>query len=396
MKNKTKWGGLMSASMLALAACGGATPAANSEPIRVGAVADLTGGTSDIGVFADRGIKAYVAWKNSTGGINGRKIELLTADYEYKVPKAEELYSKFVSQDKAIMFIGWGTGDTEALRPKIKADKIPFVSASFAATLNDQNEAPFNFLVAATYSDQLVIAQQYVIDEAKKAGQDAGKLKFAYLVNNSPFGQSPVAAGKDNAKANGVGEPLVVPSLGAAADHTPQLTQIKDFGATHIFYQNVPSPVARSLKDAKTLGLKAQMVCLNYCSHELLIKLQPEAAEGTLGVIPFNAAADGAKVALEWAAKNNIDIANGQSGYVQGWWTAAILLQGAEDTLKANKPLTGDNMKASLEALKNFQTGGVTGPLNFSATDHRATRSAQMYQVKGGKWTAVTGVLTAK
>src|SRR5690606_33388609 len=106
------------------------------------------------------GVIAYVDWLNSSGGINGRPIELLSADYAYQVPNAESLYAQFV-EEGVVAFIGWGTGDTEALRGRIAEDEIPFMSASYSDALNDPNgEAPYNFLVGTTYSDQLVILQQ--------------------------------------------------------------------------------------------------------------------------------------------------------------------------------------------------------------------------------------------
>lgn len=399
MKLKTfAWLALLTVTALALAACGGSTVPGSTEPIKVGAIFDETGATSDIGVFYARGVRAYVDWKNENGGIAGRKIDLKAQDYEYKVPKAEELYTQFTTQDKVVVFMGWGTGDTEALRPKITNDKIPFVSASFAGTLTDPKTTPYNFIVAPTYSDQLVIEQQYILDEWKKAGK-SGLPKFAYLHSNSPFGKSPLDAGIAHAKANGLADPLAVPMVAASADHTPLLTQIKDYGATHVFIQNVPSPAARALKDAKTMGLTndVQFICLNYCSHELFIKLAGDAAEGVIGAIPFNpVGAAGAQTAIDYAAKKNINIADGVSGYVQGWWAMAILLEGVERVVKENKPLTGENIKAALETLKGFETGGVAAPISFTADSHAGTKSLKLFKVTGGKWTPLTEVLTAQ
>ena len=386
MKSITQISSVIAATSVVLAACSGGGAGSN-DPIKVGAIYDLTGATSDIGAFGAKGTTAYFDWKNANGGIGGRKIDFKSADYEYKVPKAEELYTQFVTQDKAVVFIGWGTGDTEALRPKITADKVPFVSASYAATLANPKETPYNFLVAPTYSDQLVIAQQYALDEWKKAGK-SGQPKFAYLINNSPFGKSPVDAGKAHAKANGLAEPLEVPSQGPTADHTPQLTQIKDYGATHVFLQNVPSPPSKTLKDAKTLGMlgSVQFVCLNYCAHELTVKLAGDAAEGLWGVVPFSVDAEGAKVPLEFAKSKGIIISGGESGYVQGWYAAAIIMEGVDRTIKANKPLTGENIKASMETLKDFSTGGVAQPITFTDTDHRGSRATRIAKVQGGKW----------
>jgi branched-chain amino acid transport system substrate-binding protein len=129
-----------------------------------------------------------------------------------------------------------------------------------------------------------------------------------------------------------------------------------------------------------------QFVCLNYCAHELTVKLAGDAAEGLWGIVPFSVDAEGAKVPLEFAKSKGINIAGGESGYVQGWYAAAIIMEGVDRTIKANKPLTGENIKASMETLKDFSTGGVAQPITFTDTDHRGSRATRIAKVQGGKW----------
>lgn len=387
---------------LLLAGCGAAGPSTSSEnePIKIGAIFDLTGATADVGKPYSEGLLAYIDWKNAQGGINGRPLELLNADYAYKVDKAEELYTQYVTQDKVVAFAGWGTGDTEALKGKITQDKIPFMSASYSVNLANPAETPYNFLVATTYSDQLIIAQKWALDDWKGKGQ-SGAPKFAYLINDSPFGRSPLPDGVKHAEANGVPTPLEVPSPRGATDLTPQLTQIKDYGANYVFLQNVSSPAALALKNAQSLGLKdgIQFVCLNWCANELLITLAGDAAEGVVGAIPFappSSGAEGAKVVLDYAKSKNIDLTGKEIPFVQGWWAMAILVEGIERTVKEGKALTGENIKASLESMKDFSTGGVTAPVTFTSTDHRGTKSLKLYQVKGGNWVPITDFVTAE
>ena len=145
--------------LLGLAACGGGGggSSADSGPIKIGIIADLTGATGDVGKPYNEGMLAYIDWINSKGGIKGRKIEGMSNDYAYAVPKAEELYKKYVT-DGAVAIQGWGTGDSEALRTKVASDKLPFMSASYAEVLTSPKDSPYNFVVAPTYSDQMRVA----------------------------------------------------------------------------------------------------------------------------------------------------------------------------------------------------------------------------------------------
>ncbi len=385
--------GILILGML-LAACGGGGGA--SEPIKIGAVFDLTGPTSDVGTLYANGERGYVEWLNANGGINGRQVELIGQDYAYDVAKAEQLYSQYVNQDKVVAFMGWGTGDTEALRGKIATDKIPFMSASYSINLINIDEAPYNFLAGTSYSDQMVIALQWVKEDAAKKGVDP---KVVVFHHNSPFGESPVPDGQDYADANGIAYTnMAMPS--GATDLTPQLTQAQDFGANYIIIQNVSSPAALLLKNAKSLGMtnSVQFICLNWCADELFIKLSEGAAEGTLGILPFTAdlTVPGAQDAANFLKEKGDSLESQGLHYVQGWWTMATMVEGIKRTLDAGKELTGENLRASLEGIQNFETGGVTAPLNFSPTDHRGNDAARIHQVKSDKWVPITDFIRSR
>ncbi|NOZ73518.1 MAG: ABC transporter substrate-binding protein [Chloroflexi bacterium] len=380
---------------LLLAACAPAS-APPSEVIKIGAIFDLTGPTSDVGTLYANGQKGYIEWLNANGGINGRQVELISQDYAYDVAKAEQLYSQYVNQDKVVAFQGWGTGDTEALRGKIATDKIPFMSASYSINLVDIDEAPYNFLAGTSYSDQMVIALQWVKDDAAEKGVDA---KVVVFHHNSPFGESPVPDGKDYADANGIAYTNIAMPSGAT-DLTPQLTQAQDFGANYIIIQNVSSPAALLLKNAKSLGMtdSVQFICLNWCADELFIKLSEGASDGALGILPFGAdlTVPGAKAAAELLKSKGDSLENQGLHYLQGWWTGATMVEGIKRTLDGGKDLTGENIRASLEGLRDFDTGGVTAPLNFSPTDHRGNDAARIHQVQGGKWVPITDFIRSR
>lgn len=389
------WMSLLLTLGMLLTGCGGGGDASDGA-IKIGAIFDITGPTSDVGKPYSEGIKAFVKSKNESGGIQGRQIELISDDYGYKVDRAEELYTQYVTQDNVIAFSGWGTGDTEALRGKITEDKIPFFSASYSIQLANPAETPYNFLFGTSYSDQLVIAQKWALEDwASQGNSDAPK--FAYLHHDSPFGKSPLPEGKAHAEANGV-EALGVPSPGGATDLTAQLTQIKDFGANYVFLQNVSSPASLAIRNAQEQGLDIQFVCLNWCANDLLIGLSSDAGEGVVGAIPFappSSGAKGAKEALDYAAANDIKVAD-EILFVQGWWSMAILIEGMERAAKEGEELTGEKIKTAMESISGFETGGVAAPITFSSTDHRGNKSLKMYRVESGAWNPITDALSAE
>ena len=138
------------------------------QDIVIGNLADITGGTGDVGKPYADGIKAYTDYINANGGINGRKIKLLQQDYAYKIPEALSLYKKFKDQDKVVAIQVWGSGDTEALKEQVAKDQIPYWSASYSAHLTDPTKSPYNFFCAPDYSSACRAGLKYIKDNWKE------------------------------------------------------------------------------------------------------------------------------------------------------------------------------------------------------------------------------------
>lgn len=370
-----------------VAGCGGSSSGnsgggggSGAKPIVVGAIFDLSGATADVGTPYGEGVRGYVDWRNAKGGIEGRKIELNWQDYAYDVAKAEQLYSQFVSQG-AVAFLGWGTGDSEALRARVTSDKIPFMSGSYSEGLADPKKTPYNFVVAPTYSKQMEVA----LDLIKKEGGTG----VAAFYNDSPFGKSPLKAGETKAGALGLEFSSYAMPKGATS-YDAQLTTAK--GATDIVVQNVSSPAALLAKNVKAQGLTMHLTCLNWCTDEQYVSLAGPAAEGTKGVAPFappTVQVAGMKDPADYLQSKGESLEKKGVHFVQGWYTAALMAAGIEKAIKDGGDPTGEQIKKALEEMAAFDTGGVTPPIKFTAEDHEGMKAAPLYQVKNGQWAAL-------
>ncbi len=379
---------MAAASGLVLSACGGSgdgDSADSDEPIKIGIIADLTGATGDVGAPYNEGMKAYIDWRNSDGGIEGRKIEALSNDYAYEVPKAEQLYKQYVN-DEVVAIQGWGTGDTEALSGSVAKDELPFMSGSFAEPLTDPKDAPYNFVVAPTYSDQMRIALNWIDEDG------GGKSEVAVFHNDSPFGTAPVKDGKEWIKEKDYDlgyKAYAMPS--GSQNYVGLLSQAKSQGAKYIVIQNVASPAALVAKDIAAQKLDMKIVCLNWCGNELFIDgAGDKAAEGHVLVQPFapiTAEKEGHKVMAEYAKEKGIDEADMGVSWVQGWTVMDVMASGFEDALKEGKDLSGVSLRESLESMDAVDTGGIIGDgtVEFSAESHRGSTSAGIYEAKDGK-----------
>ena len=131
---------------VAAAVCLMITPMAMAKEIVVGGIFDITGPTGDVGKDYALGAMAAVKYYNSQGGVDGDMVKLISNDYAYKIPEAVNLYKKYSKVDKVFCIQGWGTGDTNALRPMINKDKIIYMSASYDGNLTNPQEDPLQLL----------------------------------------------------------------------------------------------------------------------------------------------------------------------------------------------------------------------------------------------------------
>ena len=80
----------------------------------------------------------------------------------------------------------------------------------------------------------------------------------------------------------------------------------------------------------------------------------------------------------------------GTNVYVEGWVNILSVTEALKTADKAGD-LTPAGIRNAFEKFKDFDTGGLGPPLTFTSTDHRASMSAKIYEIKGGKMVDVSG-----
>jgi branched-chain amino acid transport system substrate-binding protein len=334
----------------------------------------------------------YIEWINGEGGIDGREIDATSKDYAYDVPTAERLYKEYINEG-AVAIQGWGTGDSEALMNKVSADELPFMSASYAEVLTDPNEAPYNFVVAPTYSDQMRVALNWISEDA------GGPAQVAMFHNDSPFGLAPLEDGQNWISEQGLDltmEPYAMPA--GSANYVGLLSQAEKQGAKYIVIQNVSSPAAQVAKDIKAQGLDMKIVCLNWCADEQFIDTAGDAAEGHILLQPFapiTADQPGHEDIQSFLENEGSSLEEKGLHYAQGWYTMHVMAEGIRAALENGEELSGPAIKEALETMGPIDTGGVvgTGEVEFSADSHRGSTGSGIYQAEGGEMKPVeTGV----
>lgn len=360
----------------------------SARTVKVGGLYDITGATGDVGTPYSEGEEAYFKHLNNKGGIEGLNIELHGKDYAYEISNAQTEYQGLRDRDNVSAILGWGTGDTEALRQQVAQDELPFVSASYSENLKDLEESPYNFLVAASYSDQGRAILKWI-----KENHDGDDPKVALLYNDTPFGESPIKDIEDYAEEVGIeiaGSQVIDVS---ATDATSQILDMKKADPDYAIIQQTWGATSTILKDAKTHDVDTQFIGLNWASGEGVIELVGEDAEGYMGVLSHalpNEDFPGMEEVEEYLDDEGLTIEDIDQKFIQGWATAKIMVAAIEEAAEqTDGDITGVEIREALESIE-VDLGGLGADVSFSADNHAGTEETRLGVVKDGEWEPIT------
>lgn len=119
-------------------------PGVTDTEIKLGTTAPYSGPASGYGVYG-QAQTAYFQMINDNGGINGRKIDLISLDNAFSPPKAVEQTRKLVESEEVFAIAGFlGTATNAAVQKYLNAKKVPnLFLTSGAERFNDPKEYPW-------------------------------------------------------------------------------------------------------------------------------------------------------------------------------------------------------------------------------------------------------------
>jgi branched-chain amino acid transport system substrate-binding protein len=215
-------------SAVALAQGFPAPAIAQNEPIKVGYLPALTGPSSSTGVGINRGVQLGIEAINSAGGINGRKIELISRDTQSDPTKAVNAVAELTQRQKVAMIFGpVNSGEALAATPLIARDKVPMLHPCWVDELIDVKKYPMAYRIAPTNTQVGGGANYYVVDVLKLK-------KVAVISDTTGYGTASVNTYVPMLKAKGA-EVVYTNHIDAAnPDLKPELLRMQAAGAQAI------------------------------------------------------------------------------------------------------------------------------------------------------------------
>jgi len=342
---------------------------------------------------------AYMNKINAQGGINGRKIKLISLDDGYSPPKALERARELVESERVLGFFGSvGTTPNIAVAKYLNDRKVPHLLISSGAPRwgdPKMNKWSTPFYILQTTEAQIVA--KYLLSTKPDA-------KVGVLYQNDDYGKGYLKAFRD-ALGSKADKMIVQASSYDVTDPTveSQIIQLKNSGADTIFNVTTSKFAAQAIRKIADLNWKPLHLAINAVTSVEAV-LKPAGLEQSKDIVslqfmktpgdPEWANDSGMNEYMtfmkEWAPQEAaLDPTAGVS-YMMSKITEIILRNCGND-------LSRENLLKQATTLQNIELPlllpGVT--VGYAPDDYTPIRKARMTRFNGEKWLPLGDLVSA-
>jgi len=364
-------------------------PGASDTQIKLGQTMPYSGPASAYGTIG-KVEAAYFKMINDQGGVNGRKIELISLDDGYSPPKTVEQVRRLVEQEEVMaLFQTLGTPCNSAIHKYVNAKKVPHLFLATGATKwGDPKDFPWTMGFNLSYQSEGKIYAAYLLKNKPDA-------KISILYQNDDFGKDVLKGVKDGL-GDKASKMIVAEATYEVSDATvdSQILTLKGSGADTFINITTPKFGAQAIRKVFDSGWKALHIVNNVAASVGSV-LTPAGLDKSVGLLtvqyyqdPTDPQWDNEPAMKEWRAfmakyypDGNTKDASNLYGVLAAQTMVQVLKQCGDE-------LTRENLMKQAAALKDFKLPLMLPgmAINTSASDFFPFEQAKMAKFTGKQW----------
>jgi len=332
------------------------------DKIVMGAWIAQSGLLATMGKQDTQAVRAFLNMVNEQGGVNGRKIEWIVEDDEYKPEKTVAVARKLDKVDKIFVYFGClGTSNTvAAYNAYVKEANIPIVSLQATGAIVSQ---PPKRLIFPVTAPQYVENRAYV----DFAVNNYRAKTFGVLYQNDEFGQ--VGSDQVAIQVKNVGAKIISEQRfeTQSTDVSSQILSLKKANPDAVVVSSTGDRQAIILKEAAKLGYYPVWFFQASLNDPDVLALAGPAADGAHCSIlnnPLDAKTDGMKLFKDTMQKYY----PGQILTQNHMCTWTSVHSGVEAIRRMGDNITRENLIKTLEGLREVDSG-VGPPVSFNTIE---------------------------
>jgi branched-chain amino acid transport system substrate-binding protein len=365
------------------------TPGITDKEILIGSCSALEGPSHFLGSETVTGAKAYFDMVNDAGGVDGRKLKLVSYDDSYDPAKTEACFNRLLEQKVFALAFFVGTPTAVKYVPMAENNKIPLIGLfTGAQTLY----VPFRHWVVnvrASYFDE-------TREQIDGLWGGLGYKKIGVIYPEDAFGAAVLEGVKTALKAHGA-DPIAVASYQRqTAQVVGAIDTVRAANPEAVVVVGPANTVAPILKQSHAIGWKPLFLTVSFVGTDDLIQEAGTDADGMVitQVVPPYYLTEFKTVALYRRTLTKY-FPSAQPNFVslEGFVDAMVLVDGLKH---AGKDLTREGLIHGIESLHNVDLG--LGPqliLDYSAKDHKGFDHVLPTVIRGGRAVPFTDWATA-
>jgi branched-chain amino acid transport system substrate-binding protein len=365
------------------AGCGGSGGGAN-DVIKVGWLGPLTGNVAQYGQAVKNGVDLYVEQLNAAGGINGKKIELVSYDEEGDATKAVTGYNSVMDQGVVAIIGSVTTAPTIAVVAESFADNTPMITASATAipvTFNEETNQVYTNMFRSCFIDSFQGVTMARFAKNVLAADTAAVL----YDNGDTYSTGVYDYFVNECAAQGIEVVATESYASGSVDFSGQLTNIAAANPDVLFLPVYYNDVALIASHAAAAGITAPMLGVDGWSS-------------VLDAVSDTALVEGAYYCSGYSVEDTRElVVNFLSDYgkkyngstpnmfdAQGYDAAWILFDAIAAAEKSGKKYGTDEYKqAIIDAMAATDKEFVTGRVSFDSHND-PQKSAAIIKISGG------------
>ena len=335
-----------------------------NDKILLGQAAVFSGPAAQLGIQMRNGILSYFNYVNERGGVNGRKLELVTEDDGYDPARAQAASRKLIEEKKVFGLLGYVGTPTGTEHIKVTAPaKVPLVGMFTGAEALRVPMSRYIFHVRASYYDET----EKIVEQVLSVG---GK-KIAVFYQDDGYG----LAGLQGVQIAMTKRNLKIEALGKFERNTLKVEQaVKTIAATQpdaVVMIGAYAACAAFIKQMKQAGSAATFYNVSFVGSTSLASALGKDGVGVAisQVVPFpwGTAVPVVKEYQSAAAKSGYKDFN--FGALEGFLVAKVVVEGLRRT---GKNLTREGFIDALEKMQDYDAGGFY--VGYSPKNHAGSK----------------------
>jgi len=374
---------------MAMSAVAENAPGVTDSEIKIGQTMPHTGPgawISTIGVAE----KAYIQMINDQGGVNGRKINLISVDDGYLPWRTGNETRKLIEVDHvAFTFGSLGTPTQLAVARYLNDRKIPqlFIESG-AYRWGNYKETPYT--IGGMRPSYRLGARLY----ARHVLRQNPNAKICILYEDNDFGRDYTAGVRDvlGDKYAAAVTDATYESTDASVDR--QIVELKATGCDALIVAIIPPFAVRAIRKVRDLGWKP-IFFLNNVSTSIPMVLQPAGLESSVGLLssayvkdPLDPAFENDPALKDWRAWMSKYLPGEdvrRPSFVFGYNSAAALVQVLK---QAGSDLSRENIMRQATNLRDLELPMLLPGIkvNTSPTDYYPVQQLQLVRFDGKRW----------